>query len=111
MPWPPSLNGYYRVFKNRQIISKRGREYRKAAIAHLHEIGLAGLKLDGRLAVTMTLHPPTLRRFDCDNYQKSLWDSLTHAQFWLDDEQVDIMTVKKAAKISGGLVVMRVSVV
>ena len=111
MPWPPSLNGYWRTFKNRQIISKRGRDYRKAAIAHLNEIGLAGTKLDGRLAVTVTLHPPTLRKYDCDNFFKAIGDSLTHAGFWVDDEQVDILTIKKAAKISGGLVTMRVCLV
>ena len=117
MPFPPSVNGMWRTVKGRkgskgrQILSKRARDYRKKALAHLHEIGLAGTKLDGRLAVTATLHPPTLRRYDCDNHFKAIGDSLTHAGFWLDDEQVDILTIKKAAKISGGLVVMRVCLV
>ncbi len=30
LPWPPSVNTYWRMFKNRMIISKEGREYRVA---------------------------------------------------------------------------------
>lgn len=110
MPWPPSVNGYWRSFKGRQIISKRGREYRKAVIAELERIGIAGDKLSERLRVAIKLHPPTLRRYDCDNFTKAVFDALSHAQFWLDDEQVDYMSVEKCEKIKGGKVVVSVYV-
>jgi Holliday junction resolvase RusA-like endonuclease len=31
-------------------------------------------------------------------------DALTHAEFWVDDEQVYILTVKKMNKVAGGRV-------
>ena len=30
LPWPPSMNTYWRTFQGRMIISAKGREYRKA---------------------------------------------------------------------------------
>ena len=40
LPWPPSVNGYWRTFRNRQIISKRGREYRANALKDMQSLGL-----------------------------------------------------------------------
>ena len=40
MPWPPSVGSCWRVFRNRLILSSRGREYRKQAIERLKELGL-----------------------------------------------------------------------
>jgi len=109
LPYPPSVNGYWRNFKGRQIISKRGRDYRKEAIAHLENIGLAGEGLDQRLHVSVIIHPPTLRKYDIDNWCKAPFDALTHAGFWLDDEQVDSLRVKKAHKIKGGLLKLAIT--
>ena len=30
LPWPPTVNTYWRVFNGRSILSEKGREYRKA---------------------------------------------------------------------------------
>ena len=53
MPFPPSINGYWRTFKNRQIISKRGRDYRSAAISHLIDIKLYNKMLSEPLHVEL----------------------------------------------------------
>lgn len=110
LPWPPSVNGYWRAFRGRQIISKRGREYRGEVIQQFHNNKLLGECLSSRLAVSITLHPPTLRKYDIDNWCKAPFDALTHAKFWLDDEQVDMLTVTKAEKIKGGRVIVKVKV-
>ena len=62
LPYPPSINGYWRTFRNRQIISKRGRDYRAKAIESMQSLGLYDEMLSGRLQVHLTLHPPTLRK-------------------------------------------------
>ena len=111
LPWPPSVNGYWRNFRGRQIISKRGREYRVAAIARLTELGLSNENLSGRLKLSVDLHPPTLRRYDVDNFFKAFMDALSHANFWLDDEQVDILRAAKCAKVKGGKIKIKVELI
>jgi crossover junction endodeoxyribonuclease RusA len=55
------------------------------------------------------LNPPTLRKYDVDNFNKALFDALSHGQFWLDDEQVDKLIVTKGVKIKGGNIQVKVS--
>lgn len=102
MPWPPSVGGCWRVFRNRLILSKRGREYRVAAIERLKELGLHKELLGGELHVSLVLNPPTLRRYDIDNFNKALFDALSHGEFWVDDEQVISLNIKKGVKTKDG---------
>tara|TARA_R110002124_G_C8587116_1_gene482966 strand:+ start:177 stop:530 length:354 start_codon:yes stop_codon:yes gene_type:complete len=111
MSWPPSVNGYWRTFRNRQIISKRGREYRKNSLLLLDSIGLSNEELSSRLSVSVTLNPPTLRKYDVDNFTKAAFDALSVAKFWLDDEQVDRLTVTKGVKTKGGNIQIKVEVI
>jgi crossover junction endodeoxyribonuclease RusA len=109
MPWPPSVNAWKSPFRNRMILTKRGREYRVAAIAKLKELHLDGEMRSERLSVSLVLNPPTLRKYDIDNFCKSLFDALTVGEFWLDDEQVDKLIVTKGVKIKGGNIQVKVS--
>ena len=111
MPWPPSVNGYWRAFKGRQIISKRGRDYRKQAVARMKELNLSGEMLKSNLSVSLVLNPPTLRRYDVDNFNKGLFDAMSEAKFWEDDEQVHRLTIKKGVKTKGGNVEVIVKII
>ena len=51
--------------------------------------------MEGRLGVTIKLYPPDKRRRDIDNYSKAVLDLLTKSEAWLDDEQVDLLTVSR----------------
>lgn len=73
-PFPPSVNGYWRSFRGRQIISKDGRAYRKMAQDYARQRPIRAL--DGPLVVVVDLYPPDRRQRDADNYQKGLFDSL-----------------------------------
>lgn len=91
LPYPPSMNGYWRSLRTgrmagRVLISERGRAFRKdvEAAARLQEIA----RLEGPLKVTLWLHPPDRRRRDIDNPIKPLLDALTHAGAWSDDSQI-----------------------
>jgi len=111
LPWPPSINGYWRTVNNRQIISKRGRTYRAEIYTEFLFIGLLNELIDKNVNVHMILNPPTLRKYDVDNFTKAVFDGLTAAKFWVDDEQVQKLTVEKGKKIKGGDVEISVSVV
>lgn len=108
MPWPPSVNAWKTPFKNRMILTKKGREYRVKILSECEKLGLTKELLAEKLNVKLVLNPPTLRRYDIDNFCKSLFDGLTHAEFWLDDEQVHKLTIVKGEKVKGGNVLVKV---
>jgi len=110
MPWPPSVGSCWRAVRNRFILSKRGREYRIEAIECLKELGLQGELIDSKVSVTLVLNPPTLRKYDVDNFNKALFDAMSHAEFWVDDEQVQKLTVTKGEKVKGGRVDVTVTI-
>ena len=74
-------------------------------------MGLDNIRLSERLAVSLIIHPPTLARYDIDNRTKGVFDALSDVQFWLDDEQVDLLSITKGCKIKGGLVVVSVNII
>jgi len=55
-------------------------------------------------AVEITLYPPDKRCRDIDNYNKALFDALTHAGVWEDDSQVKRMLVEWGPVVPNGKV-------
>lgn len=88
LPFPPSVNGYWRSFRGRQILSKRAREYREEAVKAADFYGCTIAPLPLQLRVWLLLSPPDRRVRDIDNYSKGVLDALTHAKVWADDKQV-----------------------
>ena len=110
LPFPPSLNAYYRhpskgPLAGRHLISAKGREYRSEVIRRIAPLNCSAR---GRLAVVITCHAPDKRRRDLDNLVKGLSDALTHAGLWADDEQIDDLRIIRGANVSGGKVVVSV---
>lgn len=93
LPWPPSVNAYWRMFQNRMIISKDGREYRQEVLANVPIA--ARRKLTGRLTVTITAWPPDRRRRDIDNLPKCVLDALAKAGVYEDDSQIDYLAIER----------------
>lgn len=54
--------------------------------------------------VEIVLFPPDQRRRDLDNYNKALFDALTHAGVWEDDSQVKKMLVEWGPVVPKGKV-------
>ncbi len=108
LPFPPSLNSYYRTVNNRILISKRGREYRNEVVGL---VVLQRLKRfdDNRVEVSIMLRPPDKRRRDLDNYLKVVFDAITHSGLWSDDSNVDRISIERGEVIKDGLLVVRIA--
>ena len=101
LPFPPTVNTIWRRVGNRTVLSRRGRQFRSDAMEAIAE-QWQGQALTGRLAVKLVLIPPTLQARDIDNYSKGVLDAITHAGVWLDDGQVDQLTIIRGEKAKGG---------
>jgi crossover junction endodeoxyribonuclease RusA len=114
LPWPPSVNHYWlysvrrsgrKSFVNVRI-GDAGLEFRAKVIELIRPAGDA---LKGRLSVKFYVHAPDKRRRDLDNVLKAANDALTHAGVWLDDEQIDELTVIRREKVKGGKMIVEIS--
>ncbi len=106
LPYPPSVNHYWRRVGARTLISREGRRYRTDVCALLAAGG--GAPLRGRLAVRIEVRPPDRRRRDLDNVQKAVFDSLQHAGVYEDDWQIDRIEVQRGPVVEGGSVVVEI---
>ena len=73
-------------------------------------LGISGELISGPVEFEMVINPPTLRKYDLDNFTKGVFDALTACNFWLDDEQVIKLTVRKGVKVKGGNVEIKVNI-
>lgn len=101
LPFPPSVNHITAVVRGRKIKSKRGREYQAESVV-LIKGQYKGRQLTGRLSVQIEIYPPCRRRRDIDNYSKGVLDSISAAWLWVDDEQVDRLTIIRREIVKGG---------
>lgn len=106
LPFPPSINGYWRAYRGRQIISKRGRAYRASVLKQM--LCEKRPRFQCELDVHMVLVPPDRRQRDIDNYTKAVFDALTHAGFWADDSQVKRLTIEMRTPEKPGAVWLKV---
>lgn len=101
LPWPPSINHYWRRSKNGMMhISAEGVAFREAV--HWQVLQQCPLKsLQGDLSVDIEAFMPDRRRRDLDNILKALLDAITHAGVWMDDSQIVDLRIRKAKTIAG----------
>ena len=125
LPYPPSVNRYWRVFRNRAILSEAGREYRLASCAAIitqlgHDVPaiittpsqtfrlakreaamarfmdkLTLRPMRCRIAVTIVVYAVDNRRRDIDNTLKAMLDALRHARIIEDDSLIDSITITR----------------
>lgn len=107
LPYPPTLNTYWRNVRGKTLISRDGRAYRRTVcdLALFHGVTLH----EGRLDVAVVVHPPDKRRRDLDNLTKALLDALEHAGAYQDDSQIDRLLIERGERREGGCVVVRIS--
>ncbi|WP_345318290.1 RusA family crossover junction endodeoxyribonuclease [Novipirellula rosea] len=93
LPYPPSINHYWRHVGQRVLISKKGREYRAEVSGLLNRKRVEPLV--GPLSVDIELHMPDRRRRDIDNVLKAMLDALQWGGAFLDDNQVMRLAIEK----------------
>ncbi len=106
LPFPPSINHYWRRVGTRTLISRAGRAFRVCVCSLLAAQGIE--PLGGPLAVQIDVYPPDHRRRDIDNLQKALLDALQHAGAYHDDSQIISLSITKRGPTPGGKTVVRI---
>lgn len=115
LPFPPSVNTYWRApnkgpLAGRHLVSADGRKYQSAACAAIIEqLRRLPKPFTEPVAVDITLYPPNSARRDLDNFNKALFDALTHAGVWKDDSQVKRMLVEWGPVVPKGRVEITIS--
>lgn len=92
LPWPPSVNTYWRHAGNVTYLTPKARQFRLEVAEIVSDIPEA---LTGRLFVGIELTMPDRRKRDIDNAIKSALDALGHAGVFVDDEQIDLLRVAR----------------
>jgi crossover junction endodeoxyribonuclease RusA len=92
LPWPPSVNHYWKARGGGRFIAPRARAWLDGAVLLLRA---SGVRFDGQVVVRMYLSPPDRRKRDGDNLEKAIMDALVKAGVIVDDS---IEYVKKSCK-------------
>lgn len=104
LPWPPSINTYWRRNGSRYFISKAGMDFRARCISLCSKhSGLFAKEV--KVSMLIEAYPPDRRKRDLDNILKPILDGLTHAKVYADDSQVDKLTVWRCLPLTGELVI------
>lgn len=103
LPYPPSVNHYWRRVGGNMVLSKEGRRYKEAV--RLRVLAQAGnLQLQGQIGVMLEVHPPDSRRRDLDNICKAALDALGNAGVYRDDSQIVLLNLYKLDPVQHGRV-------
>ena len=105
LPYPPSVNHYWRMVGSRMLISREGRAFRQRVCPILKASAMKTVL--GRLAVKIEICPPDHRRRDIDNVQKAVLDALEKGGAYEDDSQIDLLISERRALINAGAVIVR----
>jgi crossover junction endodeoxyribonuclease RusA len=109
LPLPPSINTYWRNFRGRTVLSKGGKDYKIAVQEYVttHNVPKLGSE---RLQASITIFPRDKRKVDLDNRLKGLFDSLQDAGVFDDDEQFDLIIIKRGEMKQGGACTITISI-
>jgi crossover junction endodeoxyribonuclease RusA len=105
LPYPPSVNSYWRANGHRRYISKEG-------VAFTNEVLLIVKTQkpktfgDKQVAISVMIHPRSKRKFDLDNTLKAILDALMKAGMYDDDSQIEYIEIARGEAVDGGKAVV-----
>ena len=108
LPWPPSVNHYWRNYRGRTVVSQDGRLYRQTVSYRILEQGIPRENIRSRLSVSIDAYPPDKRRRDLDNITKALLDAIVAADVIEDDSQIDSLSILRHDAKGDGEVIVRI---
>ena len=108
LPYPPSVNHYWRCNRGRFHISTEGLIFRDRVWAEFQAAKGRG-SLPGALQIAIDAYPPDKRRRDLDNLLKATLDALQHAGCYEDDNQLWSILIRRFPMVEGGKVLVRIS--
>lgn len=101
LPYPPSVNTYWRANGKRRFISKAGVEFKKSVADYVIDNNIPKFG-SVRLDMDIVIRPRSKRIFDIDNLLKAILDSLMDAGVYDDDSQVDKLCITRGDACKGG---------
>ena len=110
LPFPPSVNTYWRNFRGRMVLSEKGRAYKQAIAEYVSENNVPKYG-EQKLKITMILQPRDKRKIDIDNRIKCVLDSLQDAGVFDDDFHVDELHVMRGEQVKGGKLLLTIEVI
>lgn len=103
LPFPPSMNTYWRNLNGRTLLSAKGRKYKTDVVYAVYEqLKRVPKPITDNVAVKVEFYPPNNIRRDMDNYFKALFDSLTTAGVWADDSQIKRIDADWCESVTNG---------
>lgn len=112
LPYPPSANRYWRIFRNRAVLSAEATSYKRVAKGNAISSGVKAPSSDDLLSVVVVLHPKQKKDgtasktvIDLDNCLKVALDSLQGTVYENDRQIVEIHAAYGEPKDGGGLTV------
>ena len=107
LPWPPSVNVYWRHVGAKVLISREGRAYASEVYGIVLEhratgSGVMPYFIAFPVSVDIIAHPPNKARRDLDNLPKAILDALTKARLWEDDSLVHDLRIRWGEVTKGG---------
>lgn len=103
LPYPPTVNTYWRHCKGRTFISERGKKYQTEVFIRCRvEKAMVQFKDTDRLSVSAIAYPPDHRTRDLDNLWKGVLDSIQQSGVYGDDSQIDKLLIERGEIRKGG---------
>jgi len=107
LPWPPSVNVYWRNVAGKVLISREGRAYARVVYGCALEQSMITLSVGRKVfvvpvSVDIIAYPPNRARRDLDNLPKAILDALTKARVWEDDSLVHDLRIRWGEVRKGG---------
>lgn len=100
---PPTVNHYWQRAGRGYKLSDRARDFHE-----LVALSVPQLFTTSRLKLDVTFHFPNNQRRDIDNFLKATIDSLVKCGLCVDDEQFDVLIVRRGNVVKGGLIKLKV---
>jgi len=108
LPYPPSVNTYWRANGKRRFISKAGILFTQEVILIVKQSKAKSFE-GKRLAISVVIHPRSKRKFDLDNTLKAILDALMKAGMYNDDSQIDYIEIARGEAVKNGKAVINLN--